>query len=200
MIMNSIIDQKSIIEIERQPRKSGGPRIVYKLKCKNKHCNNIISIRKTEINLGINSRFCKSCSHQKRPFESIYNYILKLYKNDNVLTYDEFITYTKINKCHYCYSPIHWIPFGTVKGEFISRAYFLDRKDSSLPYINTNIVVCCTRCNRGKSNKFSYEEWYGMTSYFRNKINNNNIVTKHVGQVFIEGGDVCSLKGGSCNS
>lgn len=190
---------QNVIEIERQARKSGGPRLVYKIKCKNEKCSNIIKIRKTEVKEGNRTYLCGPCSHKKKPFESIYNWIGIKNGRDVLITYADFLEYTKITECHYCCSEINWNPFGTVNGKFISRAYFLDRKDSNLPYIKENIVVCCTRCNRSKNNRFSYDEWYGMTEYFRNKLS-KDVTIKHVGQVFIEGGDVCSLKGGSCNS
>lgn len=38
-------------------------------------------------------------------------------------------------------------------------AYYLDRKNNDRGYEKGNLVVCCTRCNRGKSDQFSYEEW-----------------------------------------
>lgn len=40
-------------------------------------------------------------------------------------------------------------------------------KDNSLGYSVSNCVVCCHRCNDAKSNGYSYEQWFGMTAYFR---------------------------------
>jgi hypothetical protein len=45
----------------------------------------------------------------------------------------------------------------------------LDRRDNSLGYVPGNVVVACKRCNYGKSDDFTYEEWLGMTEYFRKK-------------------------------
>jgi hypothetical protein len=56
-----------------------------------------------------------------------------------------------------------------VDGKATSRAYQLDRKDNALGYSVDNCVVCCHRCNDAKSNGYDYEEWYGMTAYFRSK-------------------------------
>lgn len=114
--------------------------------------------------------YCISCAQQKRPFEGLYNCLYNDHRKLKVdLTYDEFLEFTKINTCHYCKNDIKWNSYTRVKGKFISRSYFLDRKDNDIGYSKENCVVCCTRCNRARSNKFTYEEWYGMTEYFRNK-------------------------------
>lgn len=34
-------------------------------------------------------------------------------------------------------------------------------------YTKKNCVLCCKRCNGGKSNLFNYQEWRNMTKYFR---------------------------------
>lgn len=68
--------------------------------------------------------------------------------------------FTKIKVCHYCWDEIVW-------KEHDARRYNLDRKDNRQGYSAENCVVCCSRCNMGKSNMFSYDEWYGMTSYLR---------------------------------
>jgi hypothetical protein len=73
------------------------------------------------------------------------------------LTYDEYIQFTKIKNCHYCNNSIPWRPYNS--GNKKAQAYFLDRKDNDGPYSKENCVVCCTRCNRMRSNKFTYEEF-----------------------------------------
>jgi hypothetical protein len=30
-----------------------------------------------------------------------------------------------------------------------------------------NTVACCKRCNYGKGDRFTFDEWYGMTRYLR---------------------------------
>lgn len=166
-----IIKDEDIISIEKQIRKNGGPRTVYVIKCQTENCKNILKIRKSDVKnkLGV----CLSCQNKKRPFESIYNGFLKTAKETNRktdITFEDFLEYTKIKFCHYCKNKINWIEYGTVNGENISRSYFLDRKDSSINYYKINVVVCCTRCNRGKNSLFSYEEWFGMTKFLRDKI------------------------------
>lgn len=47
--------------------------------------------------------------------------------------------------------------------------YNLDRIDNNKGYIFSNLVVCCWRCNNSKGNRYSFEEWFGMTKFFRDK-------------------------------
>jgi len=129
-------------------------------------CKHILNIRSDQIKT--HTKKCSTHSHTKRPYESIYQSLLKDWRKlDNTLTYEQFLDFTSIKNCHYCLSYINWIPYSTVQGKFISRAYYLDRKDNNLGYSLTNCVTCCTTCNRAKGNRYSYEEWYGMTEYFR---------------------------------
>lgn len=102
-----------------------------------------------------------------RPYEALYNMMKRtntggLRTLDFQVTYEEFLEFTKIKNCHYCYVPIVWKKH-TVSG----HGYNLDRKDNDRGYLKDNITVCCKRCNLGKRDTFSYEEWYGMTKYFR---------------------------------
>jgi hypothetical protein len=98
--------------------------------------------------------------HPLRLYESLYNTIASKSKWPVNLTYEDFVEFTKISKCHYCLASINWGP---------KLGYHLDRMDSSAGYSKENCVVCCPRCNWGKRNAFSYEEWYGMTEYLRRK-------------------------------
>jgi len=50
-----------------------------------------------------------------------------------------------------------------------SRSYKLDRMNNDSGYTKDNCVVCCWKCNQSKGNRYTYEEWYGMTAYFREK-------------------------------
>jgi hypothetical protein len=111
---------------------------------------------------------CKS-KVRLRPHEARYNRL----KFDNKwnrkartveFTYEEFLEFVKIKKCHYCWSQIDWGKEYNING---NSRYNLDRKDNNLDYTTTNCVVCCERCNKGKRDFFTYDEWYGMTAYFR---------------------------------
>ena len=75
-----------------------------------------------------------------------------------LLTYEEFLEFTKTLRCHYCFAEIDWTK---------DQRYNLDRRNNDIGYTKENCVVCCPRCNYGKSNLFTYDEWYGMTSWFR---------------------------------
>jgi hypothetical protein len=114
-----------------------------------------------------NSTSC-GCNHTKRPYESLYNcYIVNRAAKRNVsssLTYEEFLEFTKQNACHYCGATVKWQAFSIGKK---GSAYNLDRKDNNSGYTKENCVVCCKRCNRGKWNVFTYDEWYKMTKCFR---------------------------------
>lgn len=164
-----MLNKENAIRMEKQPRKSGGPRTIFVFQCDHAGCRKEIKVR-TGNDLLVSSGKCGAHSHVKRPFESIYNSLKNDWRKTPVeLSYEDFLDFTKHNACHYCTANIPWVEFGTVDGEFISRSYFLDRKDNEGSYSVQNCVVCCTRCNRAKGNRYSYEEWYGMTTYFRDK-------------------------------
>ena len=61
--------------------------------------------------------------------------------------------------CHYCGDRVAWAKFNGG-----NKAYNLDRKDNDLGYLKSNTVVACGRCNRGKADRFSYEEWVCMAA------------------------------------
>jgi hypothetical protein len=49
------------------------------------------------------------------------------------------------------------------------QGHQLDRKDNHLGYLPGNVAPCCGRCNAAKGSRYSYEEWWGMTAYFRDR-------------------------------
>ena len=115
---------------------------------------------------------CRGCgclnSIRLRPFESLYRKLLRDAATARskpvpvALSYEDFLKFTKIKECHYCRAGIVWLPFqNNIHG------YKLDRKNSSEGYSYGNCVVCCVRCNRGKTDLFTYDEWYAMTAIFR---------------------------------
>jgi hypothetical protein len=96
-----------------------------------------------------------------RPFEAQYNSFIataKHTKHGCTVTYEEFVEFTSVTKCHYCAAGIPWKPY--ISGK--TNAYYLDRKDNVIGYTKENCVVCCTRCNYGKSFSFSYDEWVAI--------------------------------------
>jgi len=101
---------------------------------------------------------CLSCSrkgrpsaNRKRPFESLYNQIKYTSKNreiENSLAFEEFIDFTKIDKCYYCGNKIKWNEYNSYDNNHrIHSSYNLDRKDNNDGYKKDNCVVCCELCN-----------------------------------------------------
>lgn len=116
---------------------------------------------------------CRSCCVKKKPFEHLYNKLKNTAKHENHrldLSFEGFLKFTEIKNCHYCNDHIPWAPYAYQDSIYRQGAYFLDRKSNNLGYNVYNCVVACTKCNFGKGGRFTYEEWYGMTEYFRKKL------------------------------
>lgn len=75
------------------------------------------------------------------------------------LSFQEFLTFTHIDTCHYCSKQIEWYQYDVlIDGRKQSHSYHLDRKDNSLGYTKENCVVCCSLCNYIKGDVLSYSE------------------------------------------
>ena len=106
-----------------------------------------------------------------RPYESSYNLLVidnnkRKNKHPIELTYEEFLTFTKIKFCHYCGDAIKWQDYR--KGGEGNTGYNLDRMDPTLGYTKSNCVVCCGTCKWMKW-RFSYETFVEQVK----KISNN---------------------------
>jgi hypothetical protein len=106
----------------------------------------------------------KSCGHSQKlqPYEYLYRILLSSIRSKRShvpmeLTLEEFLSFTKQKRCHYCNTPLRWSE-KNIRGAKLT-GYNLDRKDNSLGYTFSNCVVCCKRCNMAKLNHFSYDEW-----------------------------------------
>lgn len=133
---------------------------------------------------------------RKRPYEAIYNkLIVAATKRDLFisLSYEDFVTLTKVDKCHYCHAEVKWSKHHGQK--LRNQAYNLDRADNSLGYERDNLVVCCRRCNMGKRDLFSYDEWFGMTEYLRKQ--NESITGPSSGVSLGEDESLAYIGGGS---
>jgi hypothetical protein len=113
--------------------------------------------------LGLKKSVVASDAHRLRPFEPQYNHLKRGAKKRKtplsvLLSFEEFVEFTKINDCHYCGRSVNWDS---------RSAYHLDRKDNQKPYTKENCVVCCTRCNWSKGSKFSYDEWLAVGEAIR---------------------------------
>lgn len=81
-----------------------------------------------------------------------------------LLTFEQFVGFTKESECHYCGCPIVWSEY---RGRGETTASNLDRKDNDRPYEMGNIVVCCIRCNKAKNTHFTYEEFKQIGAVIR---------------------------------
>lgn len=117
----------------------------------------------------LRSGMTKSCGCLRRevtakkngvgPHRALYNSFVnqaKWTKRSVDISYEEFLEFTKEPQCHYCGTDLFW---AEAKRRGQPSGYNLDRKDATLGYTKDNCVTCCPRCNRSKSNSFSYEEW-----------------------------------------
>ena len=100
------------------------------------------------------------------PYHWLFNTLshhCKRNKKKLSLTFEEFVTFTSVTKCHYCGVKIHWYPCSRYRdenGKLLrhSQAYYLDRKNTDGEYSLNNCVVCCSRCNSIKGNTLNYEQ------------------------------------------
>jgi hypothetical protein len=152
-------------------------RALWKCLCS---CNNIRIVSGKDLrNHKIFS--CKSCAvqrrvdnfirgntyHYGRPYQWIYSILSSSAKATHrkcLISYEDFLEYTKTDTCHYCGDKIPWSPHQTPKS---TGAYFLDRKNNSEGYTKENCAVCCSICNRVKSGEFSYEEMLSLGETIR---------------------------------
>lgn len=106
-------------------------------------------------------------SKRLRPYERLYKQLIKCAKDRDILmniSFEQFLSFTKTKECHYCGASILWNEWAGQSG---TTAYYLDRRDSQRGYAMDNCDVCCTRCNRGKANVFTYEEWVKIGNFIR---------------------------------
>ena len=115
-----------------------------------------------------------AASVRLRPFESLYNVLKRsagMRKRDVLLSYDEFVEFTSTSSCQYCGASVLWVPY---MNDTSFKGYNLDRKDNAVGYSKENCVVCCSRCNRAKSDSFTHEEWVAMTAALKEFHETNN--------------------------
>lgn len=92
-----------------------------------------------------------------RPYEALYNGLVRNADRRGLscgLTYETFCGLVTQTQCHYCYGKQHArLPRGPYPRGCGRQ---LDRKDNAQGYEESNVVSCCTGCNRAKGRK-SYE-------------------------------------------
>jgi hypothetical protein len=122
------------------------------------------------------------CLHRdrvrKKPYYHLYasiKYISKKTKKQCQLTFDEFLEFVKIKKCHYCCKEIRWEKYSYKT----NAPYNLDRKDNTLGYTKENCVVCCPICNQMKRS-IDYKIFYDFTNPIRKYMSKPNKPIKPV--------------------
>jgi hypothetical protein len=95
-------------------------------------------------------------ANRLRPYEAIFNRIGKAHKYPVSITYDDFLSIISSGSCHYCGTDVTIEEYTGLKSK---GAYRLDRMDNAIGYTRDNCVLCCYKCNSGKSNRFSCEQW-----------------------------------------
>jgi hypothetical protein len=133
-----------------------------------------VEVRSQSQYLSKHSGKCVKCAQFSDPFRAAFNELIRGCKRRGYsisLVYEDFFALTSIKSCHYCATKIDWYPHTKHNGKEVkgSRSYKLDRKNNDCGYTKENCVVCCWKCNQSKGNRYSYEEWYEMTAYFRKK-------------------------------
>lgn len=143
---------------ERRVSKSGSYYYVFHFDCKK--CG--VDIKAQTCQLNTHSGMCRSCTQKGIPYMYIYNE-LKNHKNKKFevnLSFDEFLDCISTKKCHYCNEDLIFNQHSkSSNGQYLSRAYQIDRKNNFHGYYRENIVPCCWECNRLKSDIYTYEEF-----------------------------------------
>jgi hypothetical protein len=109
------------------------------------------------------------CLHRekvrKRPYYHLFAAIkgvCKRSKKQCKLTFNDFLKFVKIKRCHYCNESVIW---NKHNGHDCGH-YNLDRKDNTLGYTKENCVVCCPMCNQMKRS-IDYKIFYNFTKPIR---------------------------------
>jgi hypothetical protein len=134
-------------------------------------CGNIASIAGSPLRRGGRSSCgCGQANYFRlRPYESLYNFLVDRAKRTDrkVMTYEEFLEFTKVLFCSYCGSAVSWSEYNL---RYNGLSYNLDRVDNSKGYLKNNCVVCCSICNTMKSD-LKREDFIGNVI----KIANNQV-------------------------
>lgn len=115
---------------------------------------------------------CIACWNSRcAPFAALFNQLRRNARCRSLtcsITLEEFSAFARLHPaCHYCTAPLLW---AERSGRDTRHRTNADRKDNREGYAITNLVACCPRCNLGKSDKFSYREWWTMTQPYRDGV------------------------------
>lgn len=107
-------------------------------------------------------------TRKKRPYEWLYNKLVfygGFREIEIALTFEQFLLFVDTKKCFYCDADIIWVEHHN-KGS-ANSAYNLDRINALEGYRPDNLVVCCKRCNYGKGDRFTFDEWVKIGATIR---------------------------------
>lgn len=116
----------------------------------------------TRADNGLKASDCKSCkiiyknsNYNKNKYKpkQRYKHLLNAAKTRNLEITITELEHSELIKrnCYYCDQDISKETGGG-----------LDRLNNNLGYMITNVVTCCGKCNFGKTDRFSSEEWKVM--------------------------------------
>lgn len=167
--IGSRFNKLTIIEVFYGIYKKCGNRIYYKCQC---DCG----VETFALPSRLKSGHVKSCGclntyssaqsarPRLRPFEHHFNNLItgairRNRKYEVTITYEDYVEFTKIDKCHYCDDVIFWHKHKSGKNDQPGKSsHYIDRKDNDIGYTKSNCVVCCAKCNRSKLER-PYDEW-----------------------------------------
>ena len=110
--------------------------------------------------------FCRKCLQRpdlrKKPYEALYNLLRLKATKDKIafaLSFEEFLIFTAIPFCEYCFEPVYWAPYNLAR---YGGKYNLDRKDNdrAVGYRMGNLMVCCKTCNWARACRYSSQRWF----------------------------------------
>lgn len=120
----------------------------------------------------------KRDAKRKRPYEHLFTQVVATASKKCLpmsLTYEEFFEFTQIPECFYCGETLIWHMHSFAHQKYICRTN-LDRKDNKQGYHKENLVACCPRCNFGKADRYTHEEWVAMANALREFRRSRNLL------------------------
>lgn len=114
-------------------------------------CGTVRQVKTSNLRNGSSTK-CSLCRHGCKPGDSAFNSLIKAYKVSAEIRNLEFsLSEEKIREfltgnCWYCgREPLNIRKITGCRGVFVFNG--IDRKDSSIGYIEENCVSCCKECN-----------------------------------------------------
>jgi hypothetical protein len=178
-LTNKKFNRLTVIELCKERSDNEIRKVFWKCRC---DCGNIAVIRANFIKNG-HTKSCGCYAREKRketckklfskpwgvsPKTNVwgqYNHRAKFkYKTNFTLTKEEFFDITQ-QPCYYCNEPPSNKTVSRCNPNNVFIYNGLDRIDSKLGYIKSNVVPCCITCNKAKNDmsQSDYLEWIKKT-------------------------------------